>query len=144
MHRLDTQVEIESSVERVWAILMDFAAYPGWNPFIRSITGVPKMGATLDVFIQPPGSGGMRFRPRVLAFEPGRQLRWKGNLLLPGLFDGDHLLAVERRADTLVVFHHSEIFSGLLVPLFKRSLDTATRRGFVAMNEALKREAERA
>jgi|SRR5262245_28631411 len=143
MHRLDTQIEIESPLDRVWAILMDFPGYGRWNPFIRSISGVPAIGATLEVFIQPPGSGGMRFRPRVLVFESGRQLRWKGNLLLPGLFDGDHLLAVERRSDTHVVFHHSEIFSGLFVPLYKRALDTATRQGFLAMNEALKREAER-
>jgi hypothetical protein len=29
------------------------------------------------------------------------------------------------------------------VPMFKRALDTGTRQGFLAMNEALKREAER-
>jgi hypothetical protein len=35
------------------------------------------------------------------------------------------------------------MFSGLLVPLLKRSLDGATKQGFIAMNEALGREAEK-
>jgi hypothetical protein len=42
-----------------------------------------------------------------------------------------------------VTFHQGENFSGILVPLFRRSLDGPTKQGFVAMNEALKREAEK-
>ena len=37
MHRLDTQIEFAPSAERVWSILMDFPAYPRWNPLIRPI-----------------------------------------------------------------------------------------------------------
>lgn len=36
-----------------------------------------------------------------------------------------------------------EVFTGVLVPLFARSLEENTTRGFVAMNAALKRRAER-
>jgi len=35
------------------------------------------------------------------------------------------------------------VFSEVLAPLLKRPLGGPTREGFVAMNEALKREAER-
>jgi hypothetical protein len=41
------------------------------------------------------------------------------------------------------VFRHGELFTGAFVPLFRRFLDGATKRGFIAMNEALKREAEK-
>jgi hypothetical protein len=143
MHHLDTRIEIASSPERVWSILMDFPAYPRWNPFIRSIAGSPTVGASLSIFIQPSGSRGMRFSPRVLVSEPQREFRWKGRLLVRGLFDGEHFFGLERQSDSRVVFHQGEIFSGVLVPLLKRSLDGATRQGFIAMNEALKREAER-
>ena len=37
---------------------------------------------------------------------------------------------------------HEERFTGLLVPLFRKSLDTGTRRGFETMNEALKLRVE--
>jgi hypothetical protein len=144
MFHLETQIDISAPAERVWSLLLDFPAYARWNPFLRSIAGNPVVGQSLDVFIQPPGSSGMRFRPRVLVVEPRRELRWKGKLVVPGLLDGEHYFRLEPRSPGGLLFRHGEIFSGLLVPLLRRSLDGATRRGFVAMNEALKREAETA
>jgi hypothetical protein len=142
MHRVDTQIEINASAERVWSVLMDFPGHARWNPFVRSIEGHATVGDSLSVFIQPPGSSGMRFRPTVLAVKPKREFRWKGKLVIPGLFDGEHVFMLEPKSDTQLVFRQGEVFSGLLVPLFRRSLDGATKQGFIAMNEALKREAE--
>jgi hypothetical protein len=143
MHRVETQIDINASADRVWALLMDFPDHARWNPFVRSIVGPPTVGASLNVFIQPPGSKGLRFHPTVLTVEPKREFRWKGKLVLPGLFDGEHYFIMEPNSDVRLVFRHGELFSGLLVPLFKKSLDGATRQGFVAMNEAIKQEAER-
>jgi len=142
MLRLETSIEISASAERVWSILMDFPKYPSWNPFVRSIEGAPSVGNSLKVVIQSPGSGGMRFLPEVLACAPKRELRWKGKLWMAGIFDGEHYFKLEPRASGGVLFAQGEVFSGLLVPLFRRSLDRGTRQGFVLMNEALKREAE--
>src|SRR5215470_17197165 len=141
MHRLETSIEINASAQRVWSILMDFPAYPRWNPFVRSIEGTPSAGESLKVVIQSPGSSGMPFRPEVLACEPKREFRWKGRLWMAGLFDGEHYFRLEPKSGG-VLFAQGEAFSGLLVPLFRRALDGATRQGFVLMNEALRREAE--
>jgi hypothetical protein len=143
MHRVETQIEIHASSERIWSILMDFPSYARWNPFVRSIEGTPSVGALLNVHIQPPGANGMRFRPTVLAVEAKHEFRWKGKLVIPGIFDGEHYFILEPKSDSQVVIRHGEAFSGLLVPMFRRALDGATKQGFVAMNEALKREAER-
>ena len=86
----------------------------------------------------------MRFRPVIVALEAERELRWKGKLLIPGLFDGEHWFRLVAHGRTRTTFEHGEQFSGLLVPRFRPALEDTTRRGFVAMNEALKREAERA
>jgi hypothetical protein len=142
MHRLVTSIEISAPADRVWSLLMDFPAYPRWNPFVRSIEGTPSAGGSLKVFIQPPGSGGMWFRPEVLACEPEREFRWKGKLWMAGFFDAEHYFKLEPKAPGAVLFGQGEVFSGLLVPLFRRSLDGATKQGFMLMNEALKREAE--
>lgn len=141
-HRLDTSTEIAAPAARVWSVLVDFPSYPRWNPFVRSIAGIALAGERLQVRIEPPGQGGMTFRPVVLKAEEGRELRWKGKVLLPGLLDGEHYFVLEP-AERGTLFRHGEIFSGLLVPLFRTSLDGATREGFLAMNEALKREAEK-
>lgn len=142
MHELHTEIEIDAMPERVWHILIDFASYPRWNPFIRYIQGSPEVGRSLKVRIQPSGARGMTFRPTVLAAERPRELRWLGRLLMPGIFDGEHRFVIETMSDRKVRFHQSERFRGILVPLFRRSLDRDTRRGFTEMNTALKRLAE--
>jgi hypothetical protein len=94
------------------------------------------------VLIQTGNAGGMTFHPRVRAVKVGRELRWRGRLLLPGLFDGTHGFEIRPVADGQVVFRQSESFSGLLVPFFRDRLDRDTRKGFEEMNQALKARAE--
>lgn len=140
MPAIDTSIDIAASPARVWEILTDFAAYPQWNPFITRVAGLPVAGGRLVVTIQPPGRKPMMFRPIVLAATPEVELRWRGRLLMPGLFDGEHLFRLSP-ADGGCRLDHSEVFSGLLAGLLGGTLP-ATRRGFVAMNEALKARAE--
>src|SRR2546422_10918500 len=121
MYRLDTQIEINASAERVWSILMDFPGHARWNPFVRSIDGLPTVGESLNVLIQPAGSSSMRFRPTVLIIDPKREFRWKGKLVIRGVFDGEHFFKLEPKSDTQLVFHQGELFSGLLVPFLRRS-----------------------
>jgi hypothetical protein len=108
------------------------------------VQGEPLVGESLRVFTQPPGGKGLHFRPTVLAVQLNQELRWKGSFIfgLPRLFDGEHYFRLEEKPGGVVVLHHGEHFSGLLVPLFRRSLSGEVTRGFIAANEALKREAE--
>ena len=144
MKDLHSEIEIDAPAERVWHLLTDFAFYPQWNPFIHSISGQPIRGGGLEVRIEPPGGRGMTFKPKVLNAEDNRELRWLGHLLVPGLFDGEHSFTIESLAKNRVRFVQREVFKGLLVPLFARSLETNTQRGFEQMNRALKERAEAA
>lgn len=135
---------IDAAPARVWRVLTDFASYARWNPFFREAAGELREGATVRVRVDLRGQGARILTPRIVALTPERELTWIGRLVLPGLFDGEHAFFVEpveggRR--TLLVQH--ENFSGLLLPLITADLEDATRRGFEAMNAALKREAER-
>jgi len=140
--RIDTHVEIESSARRVWEVLADFPAYAHWNPFVVAIAGTAVRGGRLSVVIRPPGRRGMTFRPIVLAADPHRELRWLGRLILPGLFDGEHVFTIAPFSPGKVRFSQRETFRGLLVPLMPRSFWEGMRRGFEDMNSALKRRAE--
>ena len=140
MRRIDTTIDIAASPAAVWSVLVDFAAYPDWNPFIRRLQGEARVGARLEVTVQPPGGSAMTFKPTVRAAEPNRELRWLGRVLVPGLFDGEHGFRLEA-IPSGCRFHHGENFGGLLVPMFSGML-TRTEQGFVAMNEALKRRVE--
>jgi len=141
MPAIDTSIEIAASPARVWSILTDFAAYPEWNPFITRVAGFARAGERLVVTIKPPGRKPMMFRPVVLAATPEVELRWRGRLLMPGLFDGEHLFRLSLSGSGCRL-EHGEVFTGLLAGLLGGTLP-ATRRGFVAMNEALKARAER-
>jgi hypothetical protein len=129
---------IEASPRHVWSILTDTASVGDWNPFLRQIDGAFRPGARVRVTIQPAGGRAMVFRPRVLVADPGRELRWRGRLVVPGLFDGEHWFRLSARG-AATLFEQGETFSGLLVPL----VDVGRfRTDFLAMNLALKSRAE--
>ena len=142
MYEVRTEIDIQATPQRVWSILMDFPSHVEWNPFVRRIEGTPKVGARLKVSIQPKGGKGLTFRPTVLVVIPYQELRWRGRFLLPGVFDGEHYFQIRQLSHESIRFIHGERFSGVLVPLAKSGLESGTRAGFLAMNEALKRRAE--
>ncbi|HZB83718.1 MAG TPA: SRPBCC domain-containing protein [Rubrobacteraceae bacterium] len=142
MKELHSEIEINASAQRVWEVLADFASYPRWNPFIRWVSGVARTGERLEVRMQPSGSTGMTFRPEILTAEPTRELRWLGHLLVPKVFDGEHIFTIEPLAEERVRLVQREIFTGLLVPFVMRFVEADTRRGFEEMNRALKERAE--
>lgn len=143
MQEIETQIDIDAPAARVWAVLTDLEAMPSWNPFIREIAGKLAEGERLLVRIAPPGEPTMSFAPTVLASRPGRELRWRGSLVAPGLFAGEHVFCIEPLSARKTRFIQRESFSGLLAPLLMSgSRLSATRAGFGAMNEALKRRVE--
>jgi hypothetical protein len=141
VRRIERSVEIDVPSGDVWKVLVDFARYPDWNPFVRSVSGEPVQGARLRVEIRPPGGRGMTFRPRVLVANPGTELRWLGRLFIPGLFDGEHSFVIEPLDQRRCRLIQSETFSGLFVKLFGKGLEK-TATGFDQMNQALKTRAE--
>lgn len=139
---IKTEILIHATPEKVWAILTNFDNYPNWNPFIKSIKGEVKVGNKITARIEPPQGKGMTFKPKVLIFEPKKELRWIGRLLFAGLFDGEHKFELIDNGNGTTTFKQSEKFKGILVPFFKKSLDNKTKKGFEEMNQKLKQLAE--
>ncbi len=139
---IKTSILIKANPSTVWAILTDFENYPNWNPFIKSINGTVKVGNKITARIEPPEASGMTFKPIILIFETNKKLTWLGNLLVKGIFDGEHHFELIDNNDGTTTFHQNEKFTGILVPLFKKQLDNNTKRGFELMNEKLKELAE--
>ena len=140
---LHTEIEIAASPEQVWRVLTDFASYGEWNTFIRQLDGRPVVGERLKALIQPVGAKAMTFTPVVLAADAGREFRWIGRFMIPGVMDGEHLFRIETIAPGRTRFVQDETFRGLLVPIFAHQMQAGTVAGFNAMNEALKARAER-
>ena len=134
---IKTSIHINATPTKVWKILTDFESYHNWNPFIQSLTGTVKKGASIKVNIDK-----MQFKPTILEYIPNKQLSWLGKLFIKGLFDGQHNFLLEEQTDGTTIFYHTEQFSGLLVRLFATKLETETKAGFEAMNKKLKIIAE--
>ncbi len=137
------EIDINAPAERVWKLLTDFASFPDWNPFIRWAIGEIKPHARLEVYLKSSGARGMKFKPTVIKVEPNHELRWLGHLCIRGLFDGEHIFIIETLGVNRVHFIQRELFNGLLVPIFSRSLEKDTKRGFEEMNRVLKARAEK-
>lgn len=142
MKTIRTEIDIDASPHTVWTLLTDFGRYSDWNPFIPRAAGPIQEGATIEVQLEPPGGRGMTFRPTLQRVEPPRELRWLGHLFIPNLFDGEHIFELHPNGAGGTRFVQREKFGGWLVPLLWPLLEDSTRRGFEAMNAALKREAE--
>jgi hypothetical protein len=138
---IETEVEIAASAERVWKVLTDFDAFPAWNPFVKSVEGPLEQGSKLQIRVQQPNGGGMKFSPKLLVVDPNRELRWLGRLLIPRLFDGEHYFTIEPLEENRVRFIHGETFRGVMIPFCGGMLEK-TRHGFEQMNDALKARAE--
>jgi len=135
-----TEIWIDNAPPQVWQILTATAEYPSWNPMISRLTGELREGNVIE-FTEGSGSGSMTFHPRVLSVRPAQELRWKGYVLAPGLFDGEHRFVLERsgRGTQLI---QSEEFSGLLAGSLTQGVLRETVEQMEAMNLALKQRSE--
>jgi hypothetical protein len=142
MKSLETDIIINAPIDPVWNILVDFDSYPEWNPFIKSFQGKISEGKKFKVTLQPPNSKSMTFHPRCLVLEKNKEFRWLGHLLIKGLFDGEHIFKLEDLGNGQTKFVQRENFRGVLVPLLWRIIKSNTKKGFVEMNNQLKKRAE--
>jgi hypothetical protein len=140
--QLQAEVEIQAPAERVWEVLTDFTAYHEWNPFIVQATGEAVPGQRLELHMRLSSRRPTTLRPEVLAADPGRELRWLGRVLVPGLFDGEHRFTIEPAGPGRARLTQREEFRGLLAPLLLAMIAKQTLAAFHRMNQALKARAE--
>ena len=138
-NEIHSEATIEGSADEVWAVLSDFDSYGEWNPGMQSLQGEARPGARLTIRFAMKGGRSMTMRPTVQVADPGRELRWLGRLLMPGLFDGEHRFTIEETEPGRVIFRQDERFRGLLVPFLRRFIEVDTLASFHEVNEALAR-----
>ena len=142
MTEIKTEITINAPIDKVWAVLTDFDSYKKWNPFIQDIQGKAQLNERLIVTINPPGKKKMVFKPKIISMSEKIEFSWLGNLLIPGIFDGQHIFLLNKLSYNRVQLIHSECFSGILKkPIFKL-IKESTQSGFKQMNQALKKRCE--
>jgi hypothetical protein len=137
MKHYHAEAAIRATPEAIWKILTDTVGYPRWDQTMDHIEGRLAQGETVKFYTKLSPNA---FPVKVTQFEPGKTLVLTGGLPL-GLFKSQRRHSLSPAAGGLTRFTSEETFSGLLLPLFGRSIPDLTEnfQGFVA---ALKRQAE--
>ncbi|MFC9437196.1 SRPBCC family protein [Nocardia sp. NPDC057030] len=141
VRHIDTRIDVAVPPERVWAVLIDFAAYPEWNPFFVAVDGVAEPGAELSLHTKFSARRAPRiFSVTVYVVEAPRTLLWGGGFAIPRLADGRHGFDLSPDGDGTDVRHHEQL-SGLIIPFAGKQLTDLEQR-YRELNQALKERAE--
>ncbi|MFL7894241.1 MAG: SRPBCC family protein [Anaerolineales bacterium] len=141
MKENSNEIEIRATPEKIWAVLTDLEKYSEWNPLLYRAQGRIALGEKVNISAKTDSSD-RDFQCSVVKVEPNREFRWKFHVINPILFRGEHVFMIEPIDDHRVRFIDREAFSGLLVPLQAKDLETNAKAGMVAMGEALKKRVE--
>jgi hypothetical protein len=131
-------INIHAPAKKIWSLLTNAKDFPRWNSTVTSIEGEIALGKKLA--LQVPLAPGRTFKPKVIELDPEKKMVW-GDGAAP-MFKGRRSYTLTTRADGSVDFSMVEVFSGLMLPMIKKSLPDFAP-AFEQYAEDLKREAER-
>lgn len=137
-----TEILIAREMVDVWAVLVDFAAYGQWNPYIVRIDGEARAGSTITVHATRSDPQTPRVQEIDLVSVAPYAMRWQGGLPDRSEFAGDHWFALESAGPGETRFKHYEHFTGARVPQFGAGDEMAVARNFERFNRALKARCE--
>ena len=140
MQTIVATIHIEATPEAVWAVLMDWDAYPSWNPFIRAIAGKAKVGGRIRVRIGLP-VGSVPITATVTRLMPDAEIIWHSALPIAGLLDRDHVITIAAQPKGCTVTQ-TQTFDGRLAPAISIVAVGLARSGLGHMNAALKTRVE--
>jgi hypothetical protein len=130
-------INIRATPKRVWALLTDAADFPRWNSTVTSLEGPIVLGQKLKLKV--PISE-RTFKPKVIELDAEKRMVW-GDGAAP-MFKGRRSYVLTPRPDGTVDFAMVEVFSGLMLPMIKKSLPDFGPP-FERYAADLKKEAER-
>ncbi len=131
-----SELEIVASPEIVWDVLTDVAAWPTWNPDVKSASLDGALGEG-SRFSWKSGPG--TITSTVGSIEPPHAITWTGTTL--GI-KAIHVHRLEQRGDATVV-SSEESWNGLLVRMLRRSMTRTLQKALDSGLQHLKAEAER-
>jgi len=138
---IESEVTIEASRETVWRILTDFEDYARWNPLMTAAEGDARLGAHIQVDLQPPDSDTQEVSPEITTLRPNRKLAWMSRYVVPGVADREYEVVIELLDDDRVRVVMHKRFEGILIPFTSTGEEQV---GLDLMAEALKKRAEAA
>ena len=140
---VEDRIGIQAPAEVIWEIVRDLDRWSEWNPTYPKASGEVRIGEVLDVTLVLEGQPPQALKPKVLDWIPNEQLHWELRMM-GGMIKTIRYVEIEALGPENCVVNNGEIFGGLMGPSLGKRVGRNVRRGFKAMNEALKERAEAA
>jgi hypothetical protein len=140
MKEYSATTTIRADRATIWKWLTDADSYPSWDPGTIRIEGKIAPNATLTAHnrINPNRA----FPVKVTEFVPNERMTWEGGLPF-GLFKGMRTFTLVPQSDGTIQFTLKELYSGLLFPIFGKSVPDMTT-SFQNFVTGLKQRSEQA
>lgn len=139
---VEASVEIDAPRATVWAALVDFEAYPRWNPFTPRVSTDLEVGSPVHLGVDMPGRAYSDRVEWVNLVEPGRTICWGMMIGHPALLVANRWQELEELGPARTRYATVDRFSGLLVPMMMALYGEPMRRGFESVGAGLKRWVE--
>lgn len=141
--RIQTSIDIDAPAERVWATLVDFASYEGWNPFVIRVRGAPIVGEPVRLTVKLGGRkmGRTHIVSRV---EPYTTLAWTIETRAPWWIHGERIQRVEPLGPNRCRYTNDEQVHGVMGVIVGPLMGASVRSGLEAAGRGLKARCERA
>ena len=111
------EINIRASARVIWKLLTDAQNFPRWNTTVTRVEGEIREGQRLRLRV--PGTD-RAFTPKVSNVVPDQRMTWTGGFA--PLFKGVRTFELTPCSDGTTRFVMQERFSGLILPLIRRSL----------------------
>ena len=111
------ELTIRARAATLWRLLTNAKDFPRWNSTVTSVEGQIREGEQLRVRV--PGTDRV-FTPRVSDVVPDQRMTWTGGF--SPVFKGVRTFELRSGPDGSTDFVMEERFSGLMLPLVKRSM----------------------
>ncbi len=136
-------VEIQAPQPVVWAVLIDYARYPEWNPYTVRVETTLEIDSVIDLYLPDPAKPGETFlnREYIRAVDAPTYLRYDTGEQIPGM----HAVREQWVTDLgggRSSYRTTDLFTGEIAGWVYEHQAAWVKAGFDAVAHALKSRAE--
>ena len=136
-HEVRTEIELDASVDKVWALLEDVENYGDWNKIFRFTRSNLKAGGRGILWAKVGAPFQVPLPVKFQVVEVGKELRWQGGV--SPVVHGSHYLKLEALPNDRTRLVHGEEFSGAVINASWKAIGKQLPGAYHAFNKALVR-----
>lgn len=137
------ETTIDAGLQDVWAVLVDFDAYPSWNPFTRVVRTSLQLGTPVVMTVDMGALGTLQQSETLVELDPPHRIAWALDTLPSVVLWAKRTQVLTAVGDGRTHYRTTDDIGGALLPVVRWRYGDALERGFAGMAVALQAEVGR-